>query len=111
MPFARDLYEEAVPEVSEYREETLAHHLSYAEDSIIQGTVRGKSLRYRETLRQSKQYIEERSRVIDSMATSIEEDPYGSDMHITIDKGQNDRPKSKPVTSNRKTYANYNKAS
>ena len=111
VPFARDLYEEAVPEVSEYREETLAHHLSYAEDSIIQGTVRGKSLRYRETLRQSKQYIEERSRVIDSMATSIEEDPYGSDMHITIDKVQNDRPKSKPVTSNRKTYANYNKAS
>ena len=111
VPFARDLYEEAVPEVSEYREETIAHHLSYAEDSMIQGTVRGKSLRYRDSMRKSKKYIEERSRVIDSMATSIEDDPYGSDMLITIDKDQPKKTKSKPGTSNRKTYANYNKAS
>lgn len=51
VPFAKDLYEEAVPEVSEYREETIAHHLSHADNSLLEGTVRGKSVRYRETLR------------------------------------------------------------
>lgn len=51
VPFARDLYDEAVPEVSEYREETIAHHLSHADNSLLEGTVRGKSMRYRDTLR------------------------------------------------------------
>ena len=40
VPFARDLYDEAVPEVSEYREETQAFPYSYIENSLCEGTVR-----------------------------------------------------------------------
>ena len=68
MPFAKDLYEEAVPEVSEYREESMAFPLSHIENSLIDGTVRQNSIRYgrdRETLKRSGRNIEERSKIID----------------------------------------------
>ena len=69
VPFARDLYEEAVPEVSEYREETLAMPYSLIDNSLIEGTVRGtvrqNSIRYqRDTVRKSRHNIEDRSRLI-----------------------------------------------
>ena len=40
-----------MPEVSEGREETVAYAYSMADNSLLEGTVRGKSVRYRETLR------------------------------------------------------------
>ena len=68
VPFAKDLYEEAIPEVSEYREGTIFPY-SQIDNSLIEGTLRQTSLRYgrdRETLKRSGRNIEERSKIIDA---------------------------------------------
>jgi len=74
VPFAKDLYDEAVPEVSEYREQSVAPY-SMMEDSLIEGTLAGRQTRhFRDTLRKSKKNIDERSKVFDSEAENSFDD-------------------------------------
>lgn len=73
VPFAKDLYDEAVPEVSEYREQSMYPHSIMEED--FEGTFRDRKSKYRDTLRNSKRAGEERSKIL---GTFVTDDNMGS---------------------------------
>ena len=97
MPFAKDLYDEAVPEVSEYRE------FSVRGETFFEGTMRASNRNLLDA-KASKRDSEKRSRLLDTFQSSENSIEDGS-MAFYHRLSTNKKPSHK--ISKRQTHAGF----